>query len=192
MSRSSPLLPYVRQPCRPILWVLVLSLSRPFVRPPLDRVSSPHTAVFLAIMLDHKDGHSSADKLSSSDVALASNSQPPPRRDVWFRLDLFLLPVVTVIFFLSFLVSHPCLSTPLVLTKPLAPIGQRKHRQCTRRGPAARAQNHKLPGEPTFFPHIVRGVVLMEMRLKVQYSFDCDIYVGPVSLDGTRHLTISG
>ena len=43
-------------------------------------------------------------ELSVSDVALSPLNQVPPCHNVWLKLDLFLLPVVTLIFFLSFLV----------------------------------------------------------------------------------------
>lgn len=61
--------------------------------------------------MDDKDSHSLSDgdvkltQLTSSVVALATTTRLPPRRNVWLRIDLFLLPIVTIIFFLSFLVS---------------------------------------------------------------------------------------
>lgn len=59
--------------------------------------------------MDDKDSHSLSDgdvkltQLTSSVVALATTTRLPPRRNVWLRIDLFLLPIVTIIFFLSFL-----------------------------------------------------------------------------------------
>lgn len=72
--------------------------------------SQPRRADFFFVgMEDSKDNRSFPEKLSSSDVALAPRPPvPTARNDVWVRLDMFLLPVVTLIFFLSFLVSHFC------------------------------------------------------------------------------------
>lgn len=54
--------------------------------------------------MHNNDSHSLQDKLSSSDVALAANPPRPAKNHVWLKMDLFILPVATIIFFLSFLV----------------------------------------------------------------------------------------
>ena len=67
----------------------------------------------LAAMQDVDSHLSSAEKLSvakfgASDVALSPRSRPcgvGATKNVWRKIDLWILPVATMIFFLSFLAS---------------------------------------------------------------------------------------
>ncbi len=94
----------------------------------------------LTVMTDSlQDSHDS--RVSDSEKSHHSIELDAVSARVWLKLDLFLLPVIAMFYFLSFLVRCPLSFRFLRSLK--ATTGQNEHRKCTHCRPSARSPNDK-------------------------------------------------